>query len=328
EIAKKALEKNTLVVIPTGMGKTNIALLAIAERLNKSEGKILFMAPTKPLVEQHKKTFDRLSEICDTYVVTGTTKPEAREKLYKKARVVFATPQTIENDIKNHILKFDDFIYLVVDEAHRSVGNYAYTFIAEAYMRSAKSPLIIALTASPGGRAARIDEIRQSLFIEQTEFRSEKDSDVGKYVKEREINTIEITLPEDYLAAKKLLEKVVSARSEILFKMGAIPTSKFSKKMLLEFQAFYSKKAQATRNPSFFAALSKIAELIKLDYCLELLETQGAEQAREYVKKLRGEKTKAAGNILSNPQFVAFARLLESLGEHPKMEKICELAKR
>ncbi|PIV70046.1 MAG: hypothetical protein COS08_02320, partial [Euryarchaeota archaeon CG01_land_8_20_14_3_00_38_12] len=50
-IAKSCMEKSTLVVLPTGMGKTIVALLVIAEKIK--EGKVLFLAPTKPLVEQH-----------------------------------------------------------------------------------------------------------------------------------------------------------------------------------------------------------------------------------------------------------------------------------
>jgi len=328
EIARKALEKNTLVVIPTGMGKTNIALLVVAERLNKEEGKVLFLAPTKPLVEQHKKTFESLSELADLEIITGTIKPEQREKHYNKARIVFATPQTIENDIKNHLIKFDDFVLLIVDEAHRSVGNYAYTFIAENYIRNAKKPLIVALTASPGGQAARIEEIKKNLFIDSVEFRSEKDSDVSKYVMEREVNTIEITLPPDYLEAKKIIEEIISKKMDALFNMGAIRTKKFSKKMLLELQNFYSKKARVVRNPKLFMAVSKIAELIKLDYCLELLETQGSVQLKEYIKKLKIEGTKASNSIMANPSFISFAGKVENLGHHPKMAKVGDLVMR
>ena len=52
-IARKALERPMLVVIPTGMGKTVIALQVIAHRLHGAGGRVLFLAPTKPLVEQH-----------------------------------------------------------------------------------------------------------------------------------------------------------------------------------------------------------------------------------------------------------------------------------
>jgi len=327
EIAKKALEKNTLVVIPTGMGKTNIAMLVVAERLNKIDGKILFLAPTKPLVEQHKKTFEKLSELADLEVITGTIKPELREKHYKRARIVFATPQTIENDVKNHLIKFDDYVLLVVDEAHRSVGNYAYTFIAETYIRTAKKPLLIALTASPGGRISRIEEIKKNLFIDAVEFRSEKDSDVSQYVMDREVNKIELELSPDYLEAKEIISGIISKKMDVLFGMGAIKTKKFSKKMLLDLQKYYSIKAKQTKNPTLYAGISKIAEVIKLDYCLELLETQGAAPLREYLRKLKEEKTKASASMLNNPSFIGFMKRAENLGSHPKVAKLQEIVK-
>lgn len=52
-IANSAVKNNTLVVLPTGLGKTVIALILIAEKLKQDEDKILFLAPTKPLVVQH-----------------------------------------------------------------------------------------------------------------------------------------------------------------------------------------------------------------------------------------------------------------------------------
>ena len=182
EIAEKCLKANTLVVLPTGLGKTNIALLVCAEKLNKEEGRILFLAPTKPLIEQHKKTFENFSEIKDLVAVSGSVKPEKRKNLYEKARIVFATPQTIANDLKNGILRLDDFILLIVDEAHHSVGNYSYTYIAERYAREAKKPLILGLTASPGGRIEKIEEIKRNLFIDKVEARSEFDEKIRRFV--------------------------------------------------------------------------------------------------------------------------------------------------
>jgi Fanconi anemia group M protein len=56
-IAMRALDGNTLVVLPTGLGKTAIALLVAASRLYNEKGKVLMLAPTKPLVEQHYRFF-------------------------------------------------------------------------------------------------------------------------------------------------------------------------------------------------------------------------------------------------------------------------------
>ena len=225
------------------------------------------------------------------------------------------------------MIKFDDYVLLIVDEAHRSVGNYAYTFIAENYMKGAKKPLLIALTASPGGKISRIDEIKKNLFIQAVEFRSEKDSDVSNYIMDREMNKIEIELPQNYLAAKEILVGIISKKMDVLFSMGAIKTKKFSKTMLIELQKFYSIKAQQTKNPTLYAGISKIAQVIKLDYCLELLETQGSAPLRDYIKKLKGENTKASNTILADPSFIGFSKRVEFLGDHPKMAKLQEIVK-
>ncbi|MGC2382060.1 MAG: DEAD/DEAH box helicase, partial [Nitrososphaeraceae archaeon] len=46
--------KNALVILPTALGKTIIAVLLCAEFLyNYKSRRVLIMAPTKPLVSQH-----------------------------------------------------------------------------------------------------------------------------------------------------------------------------------------------------------------------------------------------------------------------------------
>ena len=58
KIFEIAREKNTLAVLPTGTGKTLIALMLAVERKKKYPlSKILILAPTRPLVEQHFQTF-------------------------------------------------------------------------------------------------------------------------------------------------------------------------------------------------------------------------------------------------------------------------------
>jgi Fanconi anemia group M protein len=328
EIAKKAIKDNTLVVLPTGLGKTNIALLVCAELLNKEDGKILFLSPTKPLIEQHKKTFEKLSEICDLEVVSGYIKPENRGKLYKKARIVFATPQTISNDLKNRVLELDDFILLVVDEAHHTIGNYAYTYITRRYVKESKKPLILGMTASPGGKITKIEEIKKNLFINQVEFRNEIDESIKEYVKEKEINKIDVILPEDYKTAKKLIEKIIERKVDYLVKIGALPTRKISRKLLLNYHLLYLKKVNTLKRKELYFAISKIAELIKLDYCLELLETQGNNQTLEYIKKLESEKTKAAINILSDKEFNIFIEKIKRLEIHPKIKKLKKIVEK
>ncbi|MDP9305801.1 MAG: DEAD/DEAH box helicase, partial [Thermoproteota archaeon] len=53
-ISNSALNKNTLVILPTALGKTIISLLVSVNILyNYKEKRILILAPTRPLVNQH-----------------------------------------------------------------------------------------------------------------------------------------------------------------------------------------------------------------------------------------------------------------------------------
>ena len=142
-IVKTAVSGNTLCVIPTGLGKTSIAALVAADCLQKDMNKkILFLAPTKPLVNQHKKTFEKFMKIGEDELkaITGEDKPELRANIYKKADIVFATPQTIRNDLKANILSLKDFSLVIFDEAHRAIGEYAYPYIAKVYKYHCKNP--------------------------------------------------------------------------------------------------------------------------------------------------------------------------------------------
>ena len=91
-----AAAKNTLVVLPTGLGKTGIALLLAAQRLHLyPQSKILLLSPTKPLCEQHAQTFRRHLEVEAEKVVlfNGDIPPEKRGELWKDAQIVISTPQ-------------------------------------------------------------------------------------------------------------------------------------------------------------------------------------------------------------------------------------------
>ena len=70
-IIMKALTKNTLVVLPTGLGKTFIAAVVMYNFYRwYPQGKVLFMAPTKPLVAQ---------QIQACYSITGTPAEDTAE---------------------------------------------------------------------------------------------------------------------------------------------------------------------------------------------------------------------------------------------------------
>ena len=137
-ITATGIKKNTLCILPTGLGKTYVAIMVAAHRLEKfPKSKILMVAPTRPLVSQHMKTFKKFLITDDKALISLTGKIQAsdRKVLYDNHRIFFTTPQIIKNDIESGILNLKDFSLLVVDEAHRSVKNYSYTFVVDYFVK-------------------------------------------------------------------------------------------------------------------------------------------------------------------------------------------------
>jgi ERCC4-related helicase len=307
-IALQALDGNTMVVLPTGLGKTAISLLVAASRLYSQGGRILMLAPTRPLVEQHYRFFRQFilfSEGCepqesDFAMFTGDTPPDERTAAWKASRICFATPQVIKNDCLAGRYSLNDVVLLIVDECHRAVGNYAYVFIAQHYCASAQNPLLLAMTASPGGDQGKVQEVCANLRIEAVETRVETDEDVRPYIYDRDIQYIDVYLPEELQAALLDLRKLVESRLARLAKLNyRVPKPEnLSIKALNLLNAQIQQRIR-TRDPSAFVAASLHAECMKLRHAVSLAETQGSEALKLYLARLGAEGSSSAGSKAS-----------------------------
>ncbi|MGC8663847.1 MAG: DEAD/DEAH box helicase [Thermoplasmata archaeon] len=285
EISKKVIKmnENTLIVLPTGVGKTEIAIIIIAEIFGSRGPKVLFLAPTRPLVLQHK---DRLAKyIKDEKIValTGTIPPAERKDLWKENDIIVSTPQVIQNDILSGIIDMNEVKLLIVDEAHRSVGKYAYTFVTE----NCKNSLIIGLTASPGSKMDRIQEIMRHLNIKQVEAKTEMDDDVRPYMHGIKIENIMINFPDEYEPLREKLIEIINALREDLkqkYPELNIP-QRITKKRVLDIQKELSNQI-SRGNKSLYEALSLLAMILKMIIALEYLETQGLNTCHEYLEQL------------------------------------------
>ena len=327
-IAKTAVRGNTLCVIPTGLGKTSIAALVAAECLKKDDKKkILFMAPTKPLVEQHRKSFMKMFKIGEDElkIITGSNKPEERAVLYKKAWIVFSTPQTIMNDLKKGRLALNDYSLLIFDEAHRAIGNYAYPYVAKVYIAQAKSALILALTASPGSQRYKIDEVKEKLFIKYVEIRTREDDDVKPYIQKINFSLEEVELNDELKRIKKYLEECKDERIKKLMDWKIIQTPLIGKGQLIRLQESLMRK----RSGSSFVAISRISELIKIDHALLLLETQTVHALNAYFAKIREQQSKAVERLFKDEKFITAIALTKQYydagKEHPKLARLREI---
>ena len=209
KIFETCIEKNCLVVIPTGLGKTLVALMLAIERMKKFPGeKVLFLAPTKPLTEQHMKYFKKhLTELFgEIQLFTGEIKAEKRKEIWKTSDIIFSTPQCIANDLKKNLYKLDDVCLLIEDEAHRCLKNYDYNYIADTYKRQAINQRIIGLTASPGSEKEKIKEICRNLSVEVVEMRTRESEDVKEYLQELEFQKISVEFPKDFDKMRQVLK--------------------------------------------------------------------------------------------------------------------------
>ncbi len=334
-IAATALMRNTLVVLPTGLGKTAVALLVIASRLHNDEGKALILAPTKPLVEQHAEFFRKHLEVEDSEIITlsGEVPPEKRAQLWKKARLIVSTPQVVENDLIAGRISLEDVVHVTFDEAHRAVGEYAYVYIAERYRREAKNPLILAITASPGSDAERIRQVMKNLGIDEVEIRTESDADVKPYIFARKVEWVKVEMPEELKTVRQKLNEALKLRFKRLARLG-ISAEGLSKRDLLMLQESIQAEAAETGNSNLFEAVSILAEVLKIQHGVELIETQGLDALKEYFKRLMKEArakggSKAARSIAGDPVFrEAIAKAAVCRANHPKLQKLKEIIKK
>ena len=307
-IALKALDANTMVILPTGLGKTAVALLVAASRLYNEGGRVLMLAPTKPLVEQHLRFFERYLLVknqtdpaASPFVMfTGEAPPDERTADWERATVILATPQVVKNDLIATRYSLKDVTLLIVDECHRAVGNYAYVFVAQRYLGSADKPLLLAMTASPGGVQEKVQDVCANLGIAHVENRTEDDPDVRPYVFERDLDIVTLDLPAELRAAINTINTLIDDRLALLSSLNfTVPKrERLSMKELSAINAQIQQRI-ANRDLAAYSAASVYAECMKLKHAVTLAESQGSEVFKGYIARLIAEGMGAGGSKAS-----------------------------
>ena len=255
-ILNTCVKHNTLVVLPTGMGKTAIALMLASHRLSSyPNSKILFLAPTKPLVAQHMTSFKKSMDV-SMAVLTGEISPEKREQLWKDSTIIFSTPQGMSNDIINNRIKLEEVSCLILDEIHRCTGEYDYKWICEQYDKRAKYARILGLTASPGSDMAKVLEICKNAYIDEIEVRTHDDPDVKPYMQETELDYVNVELTEDFKHVQKFIKDCLKERLKEMKQFGYLNNSSMvSKKNYWTYKALFTKELRKERKALSFGKL-------------------------------------------------------------------------
>jgi len=336
QIFNSCKEKNCLVVLPTGIGKTLIALmLSIYTQKKFPATKTLFLAPTKPLAEQHLAYFQKhLPELfAELTLFTGKTPAKERKKIWERTEIIFSTPQCISNDLKNELYSLEDVSLLIEDECHRCLKNYAYTYISEKYKEQAKNPKLLGLTASPGTETEKIKQIAINLGIETIELRTRDSEDVKEYLQELEFNTIRLEFPDEFKEIDKIIKSLYDRKIQEL-KNRRLLFGPPTKTNIIKLQG----QLMATMNfgkKDFnkLVGVSVAAQAIKIAHLIELFETQTLFTTSNYIRSLyeqaAAKKSKAVINITKSKEFnqasIKINELLAKDMEHPKLLQLISL---
>ena len=310
------LRNNTLVILPTGLGKTVVAVRVAAEYL--STGKVLILAPTKPLVDQHRGSFSRTLVDAKIGEMNGNMKPETRAEIVDSCDVVVSTPQSVANDLEAGRYGLEGFSLIIYDEAHRGVGNYAYVRVARFCPKGARC---IGMTASPGSDTSKIEEV---------------DPDVSPYIHYTYVNRIEVNIPQDIQDTTALLRSMLDHFVSEMVSLNLIrPGWQISTSYMLTVgQGLQARLARGEKTAIVYRGLALHSICIKLLHAIGLAETQGMTPLRVYLEKIEAEADQKEGGrssreIVRRPEYVGVRTIVDRTNvEHPKVSRVLSLVSR
>ena len=330
ELAERAAGSDSLVCLPTGLGKTAVSLLVTAQRLHEQGGTSLMLAPTKPLVAQHTEFYREALEIPDEEILmfTGEVSPDDRADLWTDARVVLATPQVVENDLLGSRISLAPVTHCTFDECHRASGDYAYNYIAERYHQDAADPLVTGMSASPGDDEEAILAVCENLGIENVEVMTESDADVAEYTHDTDVEWERIELPEAVEEIRESVREVIRERMSALVDLGVTDSTKpdVSEREIQRIQARV-KRLMDDDDSAGYRGMSLLAEVRKLRTAMTYVETQSVESFRRYMERQReaarsSGASKADQRMVSEPAIKAATRKAEEYDDlHPKFRR-------
>nr|WP_231493795.1 DEAD/DEAH box helicase [Methanobrevibacter arboriphilus] len=239
----------------------------------------------------------------------------------------------MESDLLNGRYDLEDVSLLVFDECHHAVGSYAYVYLGQRYVKTAKNHLILGLTASPGSNKDKIRQICENLFIEDVVVKNEDDVDVKPYFNPIEIDWVKVNMSKELEKIKNHINKALRHRLKMLKNLNVISTISVNKIDILKARGKVQNRIARATNPpkECYQAISILSAVINLQHALELLETQGVSTFNKYVSRIRKKNTKAAKGLLIDADFsqaILLSEQAEKNGwEHPKLKKLMEILK-
>ncbi|MEM0286646.1 MAG: helicase-related protein [Nitrososphaerota archaeon] len=317
-IAAEVGDKNSLVILPTGLGKTVIASLILASTLQRRGGKALFLAPTRIIVQQHKDFLVRVMNLPADSVVslTGEDDLVARGDAWQ-SKIICATPQITLQDFKRKMFDPSKFSIVIFDEVHRATGNHSYVSLAQVFADDNIQK--VGMTATLPTDKQKIDEIRSALRAEAVLYRDYLSSDVQPFVQKVYVETKVLEPPEYMDRAIKLIKGSISEKMSLLEEAGYISKEAVKR---LSFKEVLGKRdsilGQGNWNHRFaYLFCAKTFTLLKY------LETQTFASFLNYYSKSIGGGSRVSNMISRDARISQSVSLISDAvkrgEEHPKL---------
>ncbi|XP_063803595.1 Fanconi anemia group M protein [Pseudophryne corroboree] len=348
-MAHAALLHNTLVCLPTGLGKTFIAAVVMYNFYRwYPSGKVVFMAPTKPLVAQQIESCFRVMGIPQSHMVelTGNIHAQSRKEMWQNHRVFFLTPQIMGNDLSRGACPAPDIKCLVIDEAHKALGNHAYCQVVRELSNNTTQFRILALSATPGSDIKSVQQVITNLLISRIELRSEDSPDIQAYSHDRQLEKFVVPLGGELEAVQKSYLQVIEAVAGRLIQTKLLMRKEIPN--LTKYQVILSRDQFRKNPPSNIVGVQigvvegDFALCISLYHGYELLLQMGTRSLYYFLRSMMdGSKgmTRARNELSRNADFMNLYQQLESMFSasdgangkqpfiysHPKLRKLEEV---
>ena len=318
-LANDVKNQNSLIVLPTGLGKTTIALQVIVDYMQNGTGGVLFLAPTRVLVNQHYEFLKENLLIVDIGIVTGEDLLSKRKKKWMNS-VVCATPEITKNDFARNIVSPDQFALVIFDEAHRTIGDYAYSIIAKYFENT--NTRILAMTATLPSEKEKAKEIVTRLHIKNLIERSDESPDVKPYIQKTETEWVKVDLTKEMKAIQMCIKLALEERYKELRKNGLRLSDNKSLSQLLNARQFVLTQNRRSAKPLFTA--------IRITYALNIFEAHGITPFLKFCDRTKEKKGAGIKELFeTDPNFtraISLAKNQQSNGlEHPKIDRLVDI---
>ena len=327
---ERILSFSSLMVMPTGFGKTAVEWMAMAEFLRTGAQKIVLIAPTTGLVDQQMTMAKERLNLAEECIIayTGDTSPDKRQALWESATVVMATPQVIRNDAMNGLIDLASVELLILDEAHHATGNHAYAQVGNMYQRANPKGRVLAATASPGSTLRNINEVRTNLNAHNLDLCKRTEPLLSAYDVDMNIHTHVLDLPETLLTLIAPLRTHFNDEVAHLQRQGFMPTKEYIGTNDIERAQQSASRAIQQRDVRGYDAARRVADLRRIHMLMNLMQTQGTKVAQAFLNRAEeeGRSGRKTNRMLALPVIHQLRLALNDLNElHPKAPLVARL---